>query len=120
VESMHGQIEQLIAAQRDTIRHHLKSYAFNRPIDLVRQYSQRTDELTRSVSLSGEHTIEVLRQRVAGLQARMASLDPVLTLKRGYAIVSKRGKTVSSRALLTRDDLIDIRFQDGTVQSKIT
>jgi len=120
VASMRGEIEQLIAAQRDTIRHHLKSYAFNRPIDLVRQYSQRTDELTRSVSLSGEHTIEVLQQRVAGLQARMTSLDPELTLKRGYAIVSKRGKTVSSRALLTRDDLIDIRFQDGTVQSKIT
>jgi exodeoxyribonuclease VII large subunit len=120
VESMQGQIRQLIATERDTIRHHLKSYAFNRPIDLVRQYSQRTDELTRSVSLCGEHTVEVLHQRVAGLEARMASLDPALALKRGYAIVSMRGKTVSSRALLTRDDLIDIRFQDGTVQSKIT
>ena len=111
--TMSDAIRSRVRHHRDTIRHLLRSYAFNRPVDSLRQFTQRLDELNRSVSISGAHNMEVARARLEGLQHRIASLNPELALKRGYAIVRKDGKAVGSTSLLAKRDRVDIEFQDG-------
>jgi exodeoxyribonuclease VII large subunit len=105
-------IRSRVRYQRDTIQHLLKSYAFNRPVDSLRQCTQRLDELNRSLSISGTH-------RLDGLHHRIASLDPALTLKRGYAVVRKGGKAVGSIRLLEKNDRVEVELQDGEATSTI-
>jgi exodeoxyribonuclease VII large subunit len=102
-----------------SIAHLLKSHSFNRPIDLLRQRSQRFDELARSLSLSGSHKFAMTSARAQSLQQRLAALDPQLALKRGFAIVYKDGRIVMSKVEVHPHDPVEIRFHDGTVQSII-
>jgi exodeoxyribonuclease VII large subunit len=117
--SMHDLILDRVRNQRDTIQHLLKSYAFNRPVDSLRQYAQRLDELNRAISLSSSHNLEVAQTLLEGLHHRIVSLDPSRTLKRGYAIVRKEGQAVGSTKKLRKSDLVEIQFHDGDATSTI-
>jgi exodeoxyribonuclease VII large subunit len=109
-----------LTVRRDTIRHLLQSYAFNRPVDTLRQSSQRIDELTRSLARVGSHYLALTGARVEGLRDRIAALDPSLALKRGYVMVLRGGSIVGSSRVLGAGDSVDLRFHDGTVHSTVT
>ncbi len=47
-------------------------------------------------------------------------LNPLATLARGYSIAEHNGKVVSSAASLSRDDVISLRFSDGSAKARIT
>ncbi len=117
--TMRQNVEIMLENQRNRISNLIKSYSFNRPIDLVRQFSQRFDEAGRSLESTTDHLFALTRSRYSGLHQRMAALDPRLVLKRGYAIVSRDGTIVSGRAELKTEDLIDLEFHDGSVRSRI-
>jgi exodeoxyribonuclease VII large subunit len=119
VTSLRDSVQEQITGQRTTIAHLLRSYAFNRPIDAVRQSSQRFDEAVRSLKTGLEHRFALTRATATALAQRMASLNPRLVLKRGYAMVSRNGTYVSARADLHVDDLIDCEFRDGAVRSRV-
>jgi exodeoxyribonuclease VII large subunit len=46
-------------------------------------------------------------------------LDPENVLKRGYTITSLNGKIIKKRIQLKKDDLINTRFSDGSVNSRV-
>ena len=117
--TMRQNVEIMLDDRRKRITNLLGSYAFNRPIDLLRQFSQRFDEAGRSLESSTDHLFALTRSRYTGLHHRMAALDPRLVLKRGYAIVSRDGSIVNGRAELNTEDLIDLEFHDGTIRSRV-
>jgi exodeoxyribonuclease VII large subunit len=98
----------------------LKSYAFNRPIDLLRQHSQRLDEQRRILTKIVAHTFSISRHNFHSLQQRVASLNPETILKRGYAMVSKDGRIIGSAGLLEERDAVSVRFHDGNVPAVVT
>jgi exodeoxyribonuclease VII large subunit len=116
---MHDEVGQIVRGHREQVQHIVQSYAFNRPVDLLRQFNQRVDELDRAMASSVSHLFALLKARCTSLGQRMSALDPQLTLKRGYVLVSKDGVTVSSAARLQTNDAIALRFHDGTVQSTV-
>lgn len=113
-------VRDIIQTQRDRIHNLLNSYAFNRPIDLLRQQSQRVDELERALVRNADHGYALITARHEALAGRLNALDPGLALQRGYAIVRKEGIIVSSRSLLRKSDQAEIEFRDGSVRSTIT
>jgi exodeoxyribonuclease VII large subunit len=113
-------LENRISLQRRHIQQLLKSYAFNRPVDLLGRHSQHLDELTRSMSTSLAHRFELTAARLKGLGERLFGLDPRMVLKRGYAIVRKNGVITGVRSDLKVRDGIEIEFTDGSVRSTIT
>jgi len=118
--TMHQTVTQMVIDRKGQIRHLLSSYSFNKPIDLLRQHSQRVDELDRSMAAGVAHRVALVRAHADALRYRIKALDPQLTLKRGYAIVSKNDAIVSSATMLHVNDAIDIRFHDGSVGSTVT
>jgi len=118
--TMHQTLASRISMSRKHIQHLLKSYALHRPIDLLRQHSQHIDELGRAMSMSLAHRFELTSARLKGIDERIQALNPVLVLKRGYAIVRKEGAIVGSRARLREQDTVEIQFSDGRVRSTIT
>jgi exodeoxyribonuclease VII large subunit len=57
--------------------------------------------------------------KMAVLDNSLNILDPENVLKRGYTITSLNGKIIKKRIQLKKDDLINTRFTDGTVNSKV-
>ena len=57
--------------------------------------------------------------RITVSENSLKILNPENVLKRGYTITSLNGKIIKEHTLLKKDDLIDTRFSDGTVSSKV-
>jgi exodeoxyribonuclease VII large subunit len=117
--TIHETVTAMLSDHKNHVRHLLDSYSFNKPIDLLRQYSQRVDELDRGLSSTISHRLALLRALSQALQHRVRALDPGSVLKRGYAIVYRDEKVISSASRLSADDEIDIKFGDGAVSSRV-
>ena len=105
--------------RKEHVRHLLRSYSFNKPIDLLRQHSQRVDELERSLSSAISHRLAMLKSASDSLHHRVVALDPTLVLRRGYTMVYRGSEIVGSAVGLHTDDTVDIKFHDGVVPSKV-
>ncbi len=94
--------------------------AWRAPLKLIHDYEQRLDDLTtladKFISLKAERNAT----RFNNLTVRLKGLAASSTIKRGYAVVSLNGKTVTQAIDLETGDEIDIRFSDGVRRAKIT
>jgi exodeoxyribonuclease VII large subunit len=115
--TMHATVLKLLKHHKESIRHLLKSYSFNKPLDLLRQLSQRADELDRIMTASMTHRLEMLRSRSDALYRRILALSPASIMSRGYVIVYKDRTVVSSSKKLHAPDEIELAFHDGVVRS---
>ncbi|MDX9948162.1 MAG: exodeoxyribonuclease VII large subunit [Bacteroidales bacterium] len=61
----------------------------------------------------------VIHNRLTGFENSLKILDPENVLKRGYTITSIKGKIIKKGESLRKDDMIDTRFSDGTISSKV-
>ena len=111
---------EMLRYRKENILHLLKSHSFNKPVDQLRQFSQRVDELERSMGGHIGHAMAIVKANAESLRHRIIALDPTLVLKRGYALVQKEGRIVGSSKLLESKDEIEIRFHDGIVPSKVS
>ncbi len=109
----------ILSDKRERIHNLLNSYAFNRPVDLLRQHSQHVDETLRALHRVAGHAFAMTAARQGSLEQRLKALDPRLALRRGYAIVRKEGAVVSSVRQVHARDPVDLEFQDGKVRSTI-
>ena len=108
-----------LARRKERIGALVASYAFNRPVDLLRQHSQHADELLRSLHRIAGHVFALTASRQGSLEQRLRALDPRLALRRGYAIVRKGGSIVGSADLLRSGDAVGLEFHDGEIRSTI-
>ena len=51
--------------------------------------------------------------------SKLETLSPLLTLKRGYTITKINNKVVDSCKKIKLDDVLNIEFQDGTIDAKV-
>ena len=87
-----------------------------------KQLSHFQTQLTHAASrLAGSHENSVLqtREHVQFLERSLANMNPLTVLKRGYAIVSKKGRSVGSKSALKPGDRIDLRFRDGELPAVV-
>ena len=117
--TMHESLTTMLMQRKEHVRHLLHTYSFNKPIDLLRQYSQRVDELDRGLSSAVSHRLALLKASSISLDHRIVALDPGLVLKRGYTMVSMGGKVISSARRLKHEDEIEIKFSDGVIPSRV-
>ena len=84
---------------------------------------------THEIKLSNIKSSNVFKDPKSILDKRRTSLamqinkldilDPLLTIKRGYAVARTGGKVVSSAEDLKRDDELEIEFKDGKVNTRV-
>ena len=58
-------------------------------------------------------------QKLEGIINKLEVLNPLNTLNRGYAIIKKDNKVLSSIKNINNDDIIKISLKDGEVSSKV-
>ncbi len=79
------------------------------------QARQRVDDLLARADSAMRHSLILRRERLDGLSGRLASISPLATLERGYAIVRRRdtGAVVQSVAQVAAGDALSVRVADG-------
>ena len=107
-------IRDQIAAQRSNIMSLLQSYSFNRPVDMLRQYGQRLDELQRMLGRSAIQELSASGDTLRSLRLRLLSLNPASVLERGYAIVYRGNEVVTEGNRLKPRDRVELTFHDVT------
>ncbi len=110
----------MISDSRDDIQGLISSYAFNSPIDLIRQNYQKIDEFDRVMQISIGFKYQSKHQMIKEFSSRLRSLNPVLVLKRGYSIIYRDDKIIDSADKLEIGNLIDIKFSDGKAEATVT
>lgn len=63
--------------------------------------------------------LEKKGNRYLQIVSKLETLSPLLTLKRGYTMTRCEGKVITSCAGVEKDDLLEIEFADGKVNTKV-
>lgn len=118
--TMHESITLMLKQHRNTVQHLLHSYAFNKPLDTLRQHAQRLDEIHRALGVAGTHSLAITRANHDALHRRLLALDSAAVLRRGYVIVTRSDLPVTSSRTVRPDDTLRLRFHDGEVTTRVT
>lgn len=105
--------------QKNRLRQLVRHRALQSPIQYVEKKQQRLDFWTDSLYNKKWLLMRDFSQRLAAKAALLDSMSPLRVLDRGYCVTSKDGKAVSSACILQKDDIISVRFRDGTVLSTV-
>ena len=93
------------------------SRIFHEPEYILRNHTQKLDEITGRLERAWQSQQENAHQRLQLAQARLSACDPARVLQRGFAILLKEDKSVAdSRHKLSAGEKVCARLQDGTVQ----
>ncbi len=106
-------------------RHSQLDYALSRLKSLspdIHRHRQRVDELSREELIRLSNLIDIKREKTRSQSLQLASLSPLRTLSRGYAVVQKplTQEIVSRVGQVKRGDDIDVRVSDGGFKGKVT
>jgi exodeoxyribonuclease VII large subunit len=95
----------------------------SRLISSVKSFSSdrfRTIDMSRqSLITCSLNSINNKKTRLSGLDNSLNILNPENVLRRGYTITSLNGKILKKSEEVNKDDIIDTRFGDGSVSSKV-
>ncbi|HWC28621.1 MAG TPA: exodeoxyribonuclease VII large subunit [Dehalococcoidia bacterium] len=85
----------------------------------VDRHRQRLDDIERRVLRAIASRDRERKDALARCQAQLAALDPQATLDRGYAVVHKAGKVVSSITGVNAGDGLIIKVSDGGFPARV-
>jgi len=113
-------IDRLIRQSRQTVLATQSKLNFLSPINRIRNNQQRLDEVALRLERVFNHSVRMAQSRLAGLDARLNTLNPLQVLQRGYAIVSDdQGRILSSVKGTKPGDAIRVRLSDGTLDAEV-
>nr|MBU1327647.1 exodeoxyribonuclease VII large subunit [Candidatus Omnitrophota bacterium] len=91
------------------------------PIDIVREYEQRLDEIGDDLVLRFRHYMELKEENFKLLSEKLGILSPVGILDRGYSISFKLSdrKIIKNNRDIKKGNLIETRVSKGSFISRI-
>lgn len=85
----------------------------------VRVPQARVEALEVRLLHAQRQTLQLQRQKLAGLQRLMASFDPAATLKRGYAIVRRQEQVVTAADQVSAGNSLVIQLAAGIIKTTV-
>jgi exodeoxyribonuclease VII large subunit len=111
----------LIDSLKQRVESAIKSYAFRRPMDLVVQLTQRTDELTRNLFKEIKNCFEFRKNSLSLFMGKLNALSPLSVFERGFSLTRKLPEffIVKDAGMLKVDDRVEVKFLKGKIESKV-
>ncbi len=81
---------------------------------------QRLDEMNRRWAAVSAHRFQFTKEKFKGIENRLLALSPLAVLRRGYAVVTKGEKVVTSALQVQVEDALHVRVQDGEFNARVT
>ena len=99
----------------------LKSRAFSNPLEtLIEQRSENLSDLIRRAGGAVRQNMENAIVRCEHLMRLLNSLNPGNIKKRGYAVVKRDGRVLSSIELIEMNDHLRIEMADGGFEADVS
>lgn len=108
-------ILEAVRSRQQRLKNMRSGYAFRQPEDVVKQYYQRLDEVSKSLMTFLSHRTQLDTEKLNGLRKRLEVLDHRQVLKRGYSLVHRRsdGHLIKKSSELETKDALEIEFSEG-------
>jgi exodeoxyribonuclease VII large subunit len=92
-----------------------------RPLDRLNSARQSIDGLIQRATKAGSSRLAIFRHRLESLRNRLAALDPVSILSRGYslAFLEDSGKLIIRTSQTSPGIKVDLRVSDGTIKLRV-
>ena len=97
----------------------MASRVFKEPTATIKDLYVLLDNDIKTLENSITNKLKDLRAKSIETISKLDTLSPLKTLTRGYAIASKNEKNIKSIKEIKKDDLIDLKFIDGEIQTKV-
>ena len=97
----------------------MASRVFKEPTATIKDLYVQLDNDIKTLENSITNKLKDLRAKSIETISKLDTLSPLKTLTRGYAIASKNEKNIKSIKEIKKDDLIDLKFIDGEIQTKV-
>ena len=94
-------------------------YAMRNPLYFTETKARQLDELVTRIDTAMNDTVNACDTRLRETASRLAALNPLAVLGRGYAVAYKEKSPVHSVTMLTEGDHITLRLSDGTAQCEV-
>jgi len=108
-----------LSRRRTNIASIQNSYSFRRPKDILQSYILQVEEITQRIYLALKNSTEKNRVVINNYKNQLQSLNPHNVLNRGYSMVFKDEKLVSSVDLVEIDDKILVKLKDGNITGQV-
>ena len=98
----------------------MKSVAFTDPMQKINENYIILDKYIKSMENNIQNRTLEIKANTMNLIAKLDTLSPLKTLTRGYCIAQdENNKIIKSAKTLKTDDLINIKFTDGSKTAKV-
>ncbi|HSB01183.1 MAG TPA: exodeoxyribonuclease VII large subunit [Anaerolineales bacterium] len=103
----------LLAEQKTSLASLVAQLRYVSPDRRIQSERQRVDELARRASTALFHHIQLQSTHIKGMERRLAALNPLAVLRRGYAVVRRKadGSVVARVAQASAE--MKVRVSDG-------
>ncbi|MFA6377551.1 MAG: exodeoxyribonuclease VII large subunit, partial [Acholeplasmataceae bacterium] len=98
----------------------LKTDRLKSPQDKIKELYETQVRLKLKLKDLFQYTLDKKTHQYQMLTSSMQNLNPLTLMDRGYAVVMKDEKIISSISDVEINDQVDIRLKDGTLNAKIT
>jgi len=98
-----------------------ESYILRQPLNLVTQYEQKIDDLTKGLALGIDHLVKRREEKFRLFIGKLDVLSPLSILKRGYSITTsmKDGSIIKEAASLEKGDVVETKLGKGKFRSRV-
>ena len=96
-----------------------ESYILKNPQKLYESKKKEYEQLYHLFEQQLSVSLERYEQKYLEQIQKLETLNPLLTIKRGYAIVRKGNHIIDKTEKLQKEDLVQIEFQDGIIKAKV-
>jgi exodeoxyribonuclease VII large subunit len=112
-------IDSITSEYKLNIEYFYNNFHFNKPLGLINEFSMRLDEFNRNINYNVSSKLNSLKFGLNNMNDLMNSFCPDRILKRGYSIIFKKDKVISSVKKVFTNDFINIQFSDGKLNAEI-
>ena len=97
----------------------MKSRVYTDPLKIINDNYVKLDMLIKSMTNSITNKLQLSKTQAIKNFSKLDALSPLKTLSRGYSIIEKDNKIVKKVEDLRKDDMVNLRLQNGEKQAKI-
>jgi exodeoxyribonuclease VII large subunit len=110
-----------LAERRRAIEEASRSLAAHSPAREVDRYRQSVDDLAAASTRIVGHRLELIRERLAGMERQLEALNPIEVLGRGYAVVAdaSTGELIRRTGQARTGRRIRVRVSDGEFGGRV-
>jgi exodeoxyribonuclease VII large subunit len=115
-------LDDMLVHAREQLEHARRHLILHAPTMRVARSRQMIDDLLRRASSQVGYRVNLRRARLDGMQAKLAALNPLATLERGYAVVRRAadGQVITAPEQVSPGDAIEVTVQGGAFDARVS